>query len=341
MTQRTWTARAILHIDMDAFFASVEQLDHPEWRGKPVIVGGSPTGRGVVSTASYEARRFGIHSAMPAAQAARRCPNAIWAPPRFSRYSELADAVCAIFSEFTPRVERVSIDEAYIDVTPTQHNPADPVSIGAMVGPEAFMEVRYLAHAKQQQALELIPAWADEFRRVFGRPSGGLVHEYRTSDAEVIVVALGSVLGTIKDTVDMMRDEGLSIGVLGITCFRPWPAAAVRNSLQQAKRVVVLEKSLAVGMGGIVGNNVSASFSGSPDRVHTVIAGLGGRSITRGSLRRVFEQALTDSLEPLTFLDLDRALVDRVLERERVQRRSGPIAEGILKDLGVVAAKIG
>ena len=131
MTQRTWTARAILHIDMDAFFASVEQLDHPEWRGKPVIVGGSPTGRGVVSTASYEARRFGIHSAMPAAQAARRCPNAIWAPPRFSRYSELADAVCAIFSEFTPRVERVSIDEAYLDVTPTQHNPADPVSIAS------------------------------------------------------------------------------------------------------------------------------------------------------------------------------------------------------------------
>jgi pyruvate ferredoxin oxidoreductase alpha subunit len=220
-------------------------------------------------------------------------------------------------------------------------DPADPVSIGAMVGPEAFMEVRYLAHAKQQQALELIPAWADEFRRVFGRPSGGLVHEYRTADADVIVVALGSVLGTIKDTVDEMRDQGHKIGVLGITCFRPWPAVAVRDALQRAKRVVVLEKSLAVGMGGIVGNNVSASFSGSPDRVHTVIAGLGGRSITRGSLHRVFEQALTDSLDHLTFLDLDRALVDRVLERERLQRRSGPIAEGILKDLGVVAAKIG
>ena len=114
-------------------------------------------------------------------------------------------------------------------------DPADPVSIGAMVGPEAFMEVRYLAHAKQQQALELIPAWADEFRRVFGRPSGGLVHEYRTSDADVIVVALGSVLGTIKDTVDTMRDEGLRIGVLGITCFRPWPSVAVRNALQQGE----------------------------------------------------------------------------------------------------------
>jgi pyruvate ferredoxin oxidoreductase alpha subunit len=220
-------------------------------------------------------------------------------------------------------------------------DPADPVSIGAMVGPEAFMEVRYLAHAKQQQALQLIPAWADEFRRVFGRPSGGLVHSYRTSDADVVVVALGSVLGTIKDTVDEMREQGHRIGVLGITCFRPWPSAAVRAALANAKRVVVLEKSLAVGMGGIVANNVSASFAGPPDRVHTVIAGLGGRSITRASLRGVFEQALADSLEPVRFLDLDHALVERVLERERTQRRSGPIAEGILRDIGVVAAKAG
>jgi pyruvate ferredoxin oxidoreductase alpha subunit len=220
-------------------------------------------------------------------------------------------------------------------------DPAEPVSIGAMVGPEAFMEVRYLAHVKQQQALELIPAWADEFRRVFGRPSGGLLHAYRTSDADVVVVALGSVLGTIKDTVDTMREQGHRIGVLGITCFRPWPLAAVRAALAQARRVVVLEKSLAVGVGGIVGNNVSASYAGPSDCVHTVIAGLGGRSITRKSLQNVFEQALAGTLEPVTFLDLDHALVERVLERERLQRRSGPIAEGILKDIGVVAARIG
>ena len=220
-------------------------------------------------------------------------------------------------------------------------DPADPVSIGAMVGPEAFMEVRYLAHAKQRQALELIPAWADEFRRIFGRQSGGLTHAYRTSDAEVVVVALGSVLGTIKDTVDEMREAGAKIGVLGISCFRPWPLAAVREALGGAKRIVVLEKSLAVGMGGIVSNNVAASFVGSPDNVHTVIAGLGGRSITKKSLHRVFGAAMDGTLESLLFMDLDQALVDRVLAREREQRRSGPIAEGILRDLGVVAAKIG
>lgn len=220
-------------------------------------------------------------------------------------------------------------------------DPADPVSIGAMVGPEAFMEVRYLAHAKQRQALELIPAWADEFRSIFGRDSGGLTHTYCLDDAETVVVALGSVLGTIKDTVDEMRGRGVKIGVLGITCFRPWPSAAVRAALSQAKRVVVIEKSLAVGMGGIVSNNVSASFAGPPDLVHTVIAGLGGRAITRGSLHRVFDDAVAGRLESLTFLDLDHAMVDRVLAREREQRRTGPIAEAILRDIGVVAAKIG
>ena len=220
-------------------------------------------------------------------------------------------------------------------------DPAEPVSIGAMVGPEAFMEVRYLAHAKQRQALELMPSWADEFRNIFGRESGGLTHQYRLDDAETVVVALGSVLGTIKDTVDEMREQGVKIGVLGITCFRPWPAATVRSALAGAKRIVVLEKSLAVGMGGIVSNNVTSSFAGSPDLVHTVVAGLGGRAITRSSLHRVFAQAVSGKLDALTFLDLDYAKVERVLAREREQRRSGPIAEAILREVGVVAAKIG
>jgi pyruvate ferredoxin oxidoreductase alpha subunit len=220
-------------------------------------------------------------------------------------------------------------------------DPADPISIGAMVGPEAFMEVRYLAHAKQRQALELMPSWADEFRRIFGRESGGLTHAYRIDDAETVVVALGSVLGTIKDTVDGMREQGIRIGVLGITCFRPWPTAAVRDALKAARRVVVLEKSLAVGVGGIVSNNVAASYAGTSDLVHTVIAGLGGRAITRRSLQQLFGKAVEGRLEPVTFLDLDHAMVERVLAREREQRRSGPIAEGILRDLGVVAAKVG
>ncbi|HSH07065.1 MAG TPA: transketolase C-terminal domain-containing protein [Burkholderiales bacterium] len=232
--------------------------------------------------------------------------------------------------------------DAYLPpYTPRQMlDPAEPVSIGAMVGPEAFMEVRYLAHARQMRALELIPGWAEEFRRAFGRDSGGLLHSYRCEDAELVVVALGSVLGTVKDTVDALRERGTRIGVLGITCFRPWPHEAVRAALAQAKQVVVLEKSLAVGLGGIVSTNVRTSYTGSPQAVRTVIAGLGGRPITRASLERSFTQALDGSLEALTFLDLDRGLVDRALARERELRRSGPIAENILRDLGVVGARI-
>ncbi len=220
-------------------------------------------------------------------------------------------------------------------------DPANPISIGAMVGPEAFMEVRYLAHAKQRQALELMPSWTADFKRIFGRESGGLTHTYRIEDADTVVVALGSVLGTIKDTVDEMREQGARIGVLGITCFRPWPTGAVRAALAAAKRVVVLEKSLAVGLGGIVSNNVAASYAGSPELVHTVIAGLGGRAITRRSLHKVFIEAIEGRLEPVTFLDLDHSMVERVLTRERELRHSGPIAENILRELGVVAAKVG
>ena len=220
-------------------------------------------------------------------------------------------------------------------------DPDAPVSIGAMVGPEAFMEVRYLAHAKQMQALELIPQHAAEFRAIFGRDSGGLVRPYRCEDAETIVVALGSVLGTVKDTVDELRDSGERVGVLGIGSFRPFPLAAVRHALEQAKRVVVLEKSLAVGIGGIVSTNVRMALSGLHLHGYTVVAGLGGRAITRASLHRMLRDAIADRLEPLTFLDLDWKLVNNVLARERQQRRSGPIAEGMLRDVGVVASRVG
>jgi pyruvate ferredoxin oxidoreductase alpha subunit len=219
-------------------------------------------------------------------------------------------------------------------------DPQRPVSMGAMVGPEAFMEVRYLAHAKQIQALELIPAWAAEFREAFGRNSGGLTQSYRTEDADTIVIALGSVLGTIKDTVDGLREKGHKIGVLGITCFRPWPLDAVRDALAHAKRVVVLEKSLAVGIGGIVSANVRLSHAGPAESVHTVIAGLGGRQITRDSLARVFIEAEEGVLPELTFLDLNQAVVDRALARERQSRRTGPLPEALLRDVGLVTAQL-
>jgi len=217
-------------------------------------------------------------------------------------------------------------------------DPDDPVSIGAMVGPEAFMEVRYLGHVTQMQALDVIPEIARDFATAFGRDSGGLVRSYRTEDAEVVVVALGSVLGTVKDTIDEMREQGVAIGAVGITTFRPWPNDEVRRALSNAKRVVVLEKALAIGIGGIVSLDVRVALAGAAVPVHTVIAGLGGRPITKSSLHRLLADAREGSLHPLTFLDLDHALVERELHRRSATRRSGPHAENLLRDLGTVAA---
>ncbi len=237
--------------------------------------------------------------------------------------------------------EQAEVDAFLPPYVPRQVlDPADPVSIGAMVGPEAFMEVRYLAHAKQLMALDVIPRIAQEFAQRFGRASGGLVRGYRTDDAETIVVALGSVIGTLKDTIDEMRADGIAIGVLGIQSFRPFPLLAVRESLQKAERVVVLEKSFSVGLGGVVSTDVRLALAGLDPRVTTVVAGLGGRAITKASLHRTLREAIAGTLEPLTFMDLDWRIVNRQLEREAQMRRSGPIAENLLRDVGAVASKV-
>jgi pyruvate ferredoxin oxidoreductase alpha subunit len=220
-------------------------------------------------------------------------------------------------------------------------DPADPVSIGAMVGPEAFTEVRYLSHHKQLRALNLIPQLAAAFNERFGRSSGGLIRPYRTEDAETIVVALGSVNGTVQEVVDEMRSDGSRIGSVSICSFRPFPLAVLREALQRARRVVVLEKCLAVGLGGIVSDGVRKSLSGIVLNGYTVVAGLGGRAITRASLRRLFEDAERDELEQVTFLDLNADVVSYELERESRTRRTGPTAEAILRRIGTVASGIG
>ncbi len=128
--------KAIILVDLDAFFASVEQLDHPEWRGEPVIVGGSPESRGVVSTASYEARKFGVHSAMASAQAKRLCPHAHWTEGNYPRYKEISGQVMAILHATTPLVQQVSIDEAFADITPSTAFPVHPAVTAARIQEE-------------------------------------------------------------------------------------------------------------------------------------------------------------------------------------------------------------
>ena len=218
-------------------------------------------------------------------------------------------------------------------------DPATPMTMGAMVGPEAFTEVRYLAHYRQMQALDAIPEIAAGFEQEFGRASGGLLHRYRSHDAETIVVALGSVLGTVEDVVDELREQGIRIGCVGVRTFRPWPAAEVRAALAHARRVIVLEKALAVGIGGIVAQNVHSALEDAGVQIHTAIAGLGGRPITKSSLRRLLGDAAAGRLgDGLTFVDLNRELIERELQRTLSRPLPGPHAENMLRDLGAVAA---
>ena len=210
-------------------------------------------------------------------------------------------------------------------------DPKHPLSIGAMVGPEAYTEVRYLAHHRQMQALDLIPQVQEEWKELFGRDSGGLVKPYRMEDADTVVVALGSVLGTIKDVVDERREQGEKIGVLGIVSFRPFPTEALREALAGISRVIVVEKAFSVGIGGIVGAHLRPALPDGDVSFFEVIAGLGGRPITKRSLHKMIDQAARDDLEPLTFLDLDQELVDKELAREAESRQSGPAAENLVR----------
>jgi len=216
-------------------------------------------------------------------------------------------------------------------------DPHEPISIGAMVGPEAFMEVRYLAHHKHLTALEAIPRVQEEFRRIFDRSTGGLLETYHTSDAETILVALGSLNGTIKDAVDDLRAEGVSVGVVKVVSYRPFPKHHLRKALGHAKRVIVVEKDLSVGKGGIVSSEVKMALRHLHIMVETVIAGLGGRPIPKSSLVHMVHEALSeDGLEEPHFLDLKWDIINSELIRQQEKRRSGPTPENILREVGGV-----
>ena len=250
--------------------------------------------------------------------------------------------VCVDGFILTHAVERVDIPkqddvDAYLPVyEPVQVvDPADPISIGAMVGPDAFTEVRYLQNHKIDQALTLIPKIAAEFKSRFGRETGGLLRTYRTDDAEMVVVAMGSVNGTIKDTIDELRADGMKIGLVTLVSYRPFPSDALRKVLSGRRQVVVIDRSFAIGMGGQLAADVDHALrnvEGSPHAL-SCIAGLGGRPVTRASLREMFRKATKEPWEGMYFLDLNEKLVKKEIRNMDSMRRSGPTAENILRQL--------
>lgn len=245
--------------------------------------------------------------------------------------------VCVDGFILTHAYERVDLpDQDQVDAflppfSPVQWlNPQDPVSMGAMVGPEAFSEVRYLLAHQHQQALEQIPRIARQFETHFGREAGGLLKTDRTEDAETIVVALGSLNGTLADTLDGLRKEGQTIGLVRLGCFRPFPREALRRALQQAKRVVVCEKYFAPGTGPVLADEVRLALSGLPIPVHGVICGLGGRPIASRDLADLLQKAHAGELADTHYLGLNWATLEREMLREGLrmeerilQRRRG------------------
>ena len=217
-------------------------------------------------------------------------------------------------------------------------DPEAPVTIGAMVGPEAFAEVRFLAHYKQLEALDLISEQAAEFQELFARDSGGLLKSFDAEAKKSVVVTMGSVIGSMNSVLADMRAEGTSIGALSIRSYRPFPGEALRSALADAERVIVVEKSLAVGIGGILAADVRMALSGLPARVYSVVAGLGGRPITRENLRRMFDKGVRDELEEPHFHDINMDVIRRELQRLKTMQRPGPSAESILRDVGLVPA---
>ena len=197
--------RHILHADMDAFYASVEQYDDPRIRGKPVLVGGSPTSRGVVAAASYEARKFGIHSAMPMSSAVRRCPNVIIVRPRFDRYREISQQIRAIFLRVTPLVEPLSLDEAYLDVTDVVTEDRTAEAIAREIKLRVKMDVGLTISVGAATCKSVAKVASD-----FDKPDGLTVVPPGTEAAFFAPLAVGKLGGIGPKTAERLKPDGIN-----------------------------------------------------------------------------------------------------------------------------------
>jgi DNA polymerase-4 len=201
----TQSARTILHVDLDAFFAAVEQRDRPELRGEPVIVGGGgPNDRGVVSTASYEARVFGVHSAMPLRQAGRLCPHGIFLPVDGTKYQAVSRQVMAVLRRFTPLVEPVSIDEAFLDVTASRTLFGDGASIGRQIKEAVRADVE-LTISVGVARTKLVAKIASDLEK----PDGLVVVEPGTEEAFLAPLAIGRLWGVGAKSAAALREYGV------------------------------------------------------------------------------------------------------------------------------------
>lgn len=184
-------------------------------------------------------------------------------------------------------------------------DPEDPVSMGVLYDPSVYTETRYAIHESMKEALNLIPEISSQFKEAFGRESGGLIQEYKTEGADKVIVAMGSVVSTVKDVVDEMRDEGEKVGAVKVITHRPLPAEALYNALKHIPEVAVLDKSISLGAAGPLCMDIRHVFQGKEavPKISGFIAGLGGRSITKDSIRGIFDRLSGEQVDH-HFVDL-------------------------------------
>jgi DNA polymerase-4 len=194
----------ILHVDMDAFYASVEERERPELKGKPVIVGGSPTGRGVVAAANYKAREFGVHSAMPASKAVRLCPEAVFLPSRIDFYAEVSERIQKIFHDYTPLVEPLSLDEAFLDVTASERRFGGAESIGRTIKRRIKEELRLTASVGIAPNKFVAKVASD-----VGKPDGFVVVAPGGVQAFLDPLPVGRLWGVGKVTRGLLEEKGI------------------------------------------------------------------------------------------------------------------------------------
>ena len=199
--------RKIIHIDMDAFYASVEQRDNPSLKGKPVVVGGSPESRGVVATCSYEARKFGIHSAMPSKIAYKRCPYAIFVRPRFDEYQKVSRKIREIFYRYTDLVEPLSLDEAYLDVTNNKKNIEYATTIAKMIKNDILREINLTASAGVSYNKFLAKLASD-----YNKPSGLTVITPKDAQKFLDELPIHKFFGIGKVTSRILKNSGINNG---------------------------------------------------------------------------------------------------------------------------------
>ena len=194
-----------MHVDMDAFFASVEQLDHPEYKGHPVIVGGLSS-RGVVATASYEARKFGVHSAMPISRAKKLCPHGIYVYPNMARYKEISQIIHKVMEEFTPIIEPLSLDEAFLDVTGITHKFTGPKALGRAIKDRVFEETGLIISAGLAPNKFLAKLASD-----LDKPDGLVVIPYGKECESLANLPIKRIWGVGPSTERRLKDGGFAL----------------------------------------------------------------------------------------------------------------------------------